>query len=71
MSDSCFVIANVDKAHHSLSTLLDDEGRTRRYAIVSDKVGRAKFRVHLLREILDFDLVVVNEAAIRLLKSPV
>ncbi len=53
----------VDEANNSLSTSLNDEGRSGRYAVIANQVGGGLVGVDLLLESIDVHLVVVNRAA--------
>lgn len=50
----------VDKANHRLAAALNDKSRPRRDAIVSNQRGGALVGIHLLGELVDVHLVVVN-----------
>lgn len=50
----------VDEPHDRLTTLFDDEGRSRGHAVVADQGGGTPVGVDLLVELVDVDLIVVD-----------
>ncbi len=51
----------VDKAHHRLAAFFNHKRGARGDSIISNKNRLALGRVHLLGELVDVDLVVVNK----------